>query len=90
VADRIDTPMHRVQPATRHSITDRSPTQPDLEQLRSRDDPVLALGKLGDHPVWVARVMFCLHIVLNITLFVHPAKLAGSRLACDAQIVKDQ
>ena len=76
----IDTPMHRVQPAAHRSIADRSPTQPDLQELRSRHDPVLALRKLGDHPVRVIsprplRVMFYLHIVLSITLVVHAASL---------------
>ena len=53
MADRVDTSVHRVQAASRHSITNRSPTQPDLEELRSRHDPVLALRKLGDHLVRV-------------------------------------
>lgn len=94
MAYRVDTPMHRVQSASGQSASNRSPTQPDLEQLRSRHNPVLVLGKLGDHPVRVAkvraaRVTFGIHTVFNVTLVVHPADLADSRLACDAQIVKD-
>jgi len=48
--DCVDPPMHDEQPTAPHPLLDQSATQPRIEELATRNHPVLALGQVTDRP----------------------------------------
>lgn len=51
MSHEIHPSMHGMQARAREAMLDRVPGHAGREQLRSRDDPVLALGEPGDGPI---------------------------------------
>jgi hypothetical protein len=49
MTDRVNATMHRLQPPSGQSVTDRPPTHPNPEQLAARHHAVLPLGQ-DPHP----------------------------------------
>ncbi len=48
---RIDPAMKEVEPAGGEAVTDLAARQPRVDQLGVGDEPVLALGQPGQHPI---------------------------------------
>lgn len=51
MAHRIHAPVEEVQTPSLHGTVDHPRTDPEIEQLPPRHDPMLPLGKPGDGPV---------------------------------------
>lgn len=55
IADRVHAAMYRVQPTPGQTAADRTTPDPELAELVSGDNSVLALGKLDDRQLRAAR-----------------------------------
>jgi hypothetical protein len=51
MADGVHPTVNQVQPAARESTADRVAIEPDTNQLRSGDNPMLSPREVRDHPV---------------------------------------
>jgi hypothetical protein len=65
-----------MQPAAFQPVTDCPAAESDVHELRSRDDAVLALRQVGDHPVDLARLQLCPYIGLKGSFVGHDRMLA--------------
>ncbi len=55
MADEIDAPVHRAQPAASDPASDRIAADPVTQKLLALHCPVLPVGKGGDDLVWSSR-----------------------------------
>jgi hypothetical protein len=70
MADRVDAPLDRMQQSACHAVLNRTSTEPELRQLRARDDPMLGPSELRDRHI-ESRVRFDIYFMANRTLDGH-------------------
>ena len=72
VADGIGAAVHAVQAPVVEPPCDRASSEPERDELRVRDEAVLALRELPDRPVHGARCLFCIYAMQKWLLAGHP------------------
>jgi hypothetical protein len=55
MADGVDAPVDRMQPARRYPQVDRAAAYSERQQLAARNDPVLTIRQVRDDPVHTTR-----------------------------------
>ncbi|HVS28037.1 MAG TPA: hypothetical protein VHE14_00680 [Solirubrobacteraceae bacterium] len=61
VANDLNAPVHEVEAPAIDTMVDRARRDPEVEQLEARDDTVLTLCQVGDHPVNLTAVNWTLY-----------------------------
>jgi hypothetical protein len=67
MANRVDATNHRVQPAQRKPMPDRSLTESHCPELATGDHPVLLCGERGDPALDATWLSFGLYVGLNLS-----------------------
>lgn len=73
MGERIDASVKQVKTPLLQAMIDRPTANAELEQLRSRNHPVLALGELRNRTVLAANRIFTMIVTVNFGLVLHPA-----------------
>jgi hypothetical protein len=66
MADRVDAAVNRMQQPASDTVLDRAAPEPELRQLRSRDDATLGARERGDRLIR-SRVRFDIYSMANRT-----------------------
>ena len=51
MTERVDAAMDRLEPSGRNAVLDAVASEAERDELRSRDDPVLRVGQVGERQV---------------------------------------
>jgi hypothetical protein len=76
VANCVDAAVDGVQPTPLQAVIDGSRAEPDVEQLRSPDYPVLATRQFGDHSIDATSSQFSPYCGVKCDLVRHLGRFA--------------